>query len=99
MKHRISALLVSLLSCTLLIGCAGQAADPELSAFKDKVDSFCLEISDLDTSINAIDPQLRVGGDVKYVMVTTLIAVWGIRLPLTYFMCFKWDFGVFPLLL
>lgn len=45
-------------------------------------------------SINAIDPQLRVGGDVKYVMVTTLIAVWGIRLPLTYFMCFKWDFGV-----
>lgn len=50
-------------------------------------------------SINAIDPQLRVGGDVKYVMVTTLIAVWGIRLPLTYFMCFKWDFGVLGIFL
>ena len=50
-------------------------------------------------SINAIDPQLRVGGDVKYVMTTTLIAVWGIRLPLTYFMCFHWNFGVLGIFL
>ena len=45
-------------------------------------------------SINAIDPQLRVGGDVTYVMTTTLIAVWLIRLPLTWLLCFYWDFGV-----
>ena len=50
-------------------------------------------------SINAIDPQLRVGGDVKYVMICTLIAVWGIRLPLTYFMCFRWNFGVLGIFL
>ncbi len=50
-------------------------------------------------SINVIDPQLRVGGDVKYVMMTTLIAVWGMRLPLTYFMCFKWNFGVLGIFL
>ena len=50
-------------------------------------------------SINVVDPQLRVGGDVKYVMLTTLIAVWGIRLPLTYFMCFKWNFGVLGIFL
>ena len=50
-------------------------------------------------SINAIDPQLRAGGDVKYVMITTLIAVWGIRLPLTYFMCFHWNFGVLGIFL
>ncbi len=45
-------------------------------------------------SINVVDPQLRVGGDVKWVMTWTLIAVWLIRLPLTYFMCFYWDMGV-----
>lgn len=45
-------------------------------------------------SINVIDPQLRVGGDVKWVMTCTLLAVWLIRLPLTYFMCFRWDMGV-----
>lgn len=45
-------------------------------------------------SINVIDPQLRVGGDVKWVMTWTLLAVWLIRLPLTYFMCFRWGMGV-----
>ena len=45
-------------------------------------------------SINAIDAQLRAGGDVKYVMVSTMTGVWLIRLPLTYLFCFVWDFGV-----
>ena len=45
-------------------------------------------------SINAIDAQLRAGGDVRYVMVVTLTAVWLIRLPLTYLFCFVWDWGV-----
>ena len=45
-------------------------------------------------SINAIDPQLRTGGDVRYVMFVTLSAVWLIRLPLTYLFCFVWDWGV-----
>lgn len=46
-------------------------------------------------SINAIDPQLRAGGDVRFVMVLTLSAVWLIRLPLTWLFCFYWDMGVF----
>jgi Na+-driven multidrug efflux pump len=46
-------------------------------------------------SINAIDPQLRAGGDVRFVMVLTLSAVWLIRLPLTWLFCFHWDMGVF----
>ncbi|MBQ3140522.1 MAG: MATE family efflux transporter [Clostridia bacterium] len=50
-------------------------------------------------SINVIDPQLRVGGDVRWVMVCTLVAVWAIRLPLTYLMCFCWDFGVLGIFL
>lgn len=45
-------------------------------------------------SINAIDAQLRAGGDVRYVMVVTLTAVWLIRLPLTYLFCFVMDLGV-----
>lgn len=45
-------------------------------------------------SINAIDAQLRAGGDVKYVMMSTMTGVWLIRLPLTYLFCFVWDFGV-----
>lgn len=45
-------------------------------------------------SINAIDAQLRAGGDVRYVMVVTLTAVWLIRLPLTYLFCFVLDLGV-----
>lgn len=45
-------------------------------------------------SINAVDAQLRAGGDVRYVMVVTLTAVWIIRLPLTYLFCFVMDLGV-----
>lgn len=50
-------------------------------------------------SINAIDPQLRTGGDVRYVMVVTLTAVWLIRLPLTYLFCFVIDLGVLGIFL
>jgi len=45
-------------------------------------------------SINAIDSQLRAGGDVRFVMAVTLTAVWGIRLPLTWLFCFRMDMGV-----
>ena len=44
-------------------------------------------------SLNTLDPQLRVGGDVKYVMYVTIIAVWAIRLPLTYLLCYVWNMG------
>ena len=50
-------------------------------------------------SINAIDPQLRAGGDVKYVMIVTLTAVWLIRLPLTWLFCFYFDLGVIGIFL
>lgn len=50
-------------------------------------------------SINAIDPQLRAGGDVRFVMLVTLSAVWLIRLPLTYLFCFVFDMGVLGIFL
>lgn len=51
------------------------------------------------TSINAIDPQLKAGGDVNFVMVVTLTAVWLIRLPLTWLFCFKMNMGVLGIFL
>ena len=44
-------------------------------------------------SLNSLDPQLRVGGDVKYVMYTTIIGVWVFRLPLTYLFCYVGSMG------
>lgn len=44
-------------------------------------------------SLNTLDPQLRVGGDVKYVMYVTIIAVWAIRLPATWLLCYRWGWG------
>ncbi|MBP3705116.1 MAG: MATE family efflux transporter [Clostridia bacterium] len=45
-------------------------------------------------SINAIDPQLKAGGDATFVMIVTVSAVWLIRLPLTWLFCFRLDMGV-----
>ena len=45
-------------------------------------------------SINAIDPQLKAGGDATFVMFITVSAVWLIRLPLTWLFCFKLNMGV-----
>lgn len=44
-------------------------------------------------SLNALDPQLRVGGDVKFVMYISIIAVWAIRLPATWLFCYRWNLG------
>lgn len=44
-------------------------------------------------SLNTLDPQLRVGGDVRYVMVITIIAVWAIRLPATWLFCYRLGWG------
>ena len=48
-------------------------------------------------SCNAIDPQLRAGGDVRFVMTNATVGVWLVRLPLTYLFCFVLRFGVMGL--
>ncbi len=45
-------------------------------------------------SINTLDPALRVGGDVKYVMWQTTLCVWLIRIPLSWLMAYRMDMGV-----
>ena len=45
-------------------------------------------------SINGTDPGLRAGGDVRFVMIYTIIGVWAIRVPLTWLFCYPMGMGV-----
>ncbi len=69
------------------------AADPEVQLGAAQVTLFSLMLGIPGASLNSLDPQLRVGGDVKYVMIVTMIAVWAIRLPLTLLFCYHWSMG------
>jgi hypothetical protein len=53
-------LLCILLLLPILSGCK---QDEELVAFRTKVDNFCVSISDIDTSINNIDPNSETAID------------------------------------
>lgn len=89
---------------TVLLCLGIMAAGAPLSAlYSDDPDVIAASASQLwvllvmdiaGVSINAIDPQLRAGGDVNFVMIVTLTAVWLIRLPLTWLFCFYLDLGV-----
>ena len=50
-------------------------------------------------AVNTVIPQLKAGGDSTFVMFLSLLAVWGIRLPLTWLLCFRLDMGVLGLFL
>ena len=54
MKKTGKFIAMGLLVSILLTGC-GQ--DPKMVAFKNEIDNFCTQISDVDTSINNIDAQ------------------------------------------
>jgi len=45
-------------------------------------------------TINTIDPALKTGGDAKFTMIVSSLAVWLIRIPLTYLFCYVWPLGV-----
>lgn len=69
------------------------AADAEVQIGAAQVTLFSLMLGIPGASLNSLDPQLRVGGDVRYVMIVTMIAVWAIRLPLTWLFCYHWTMG------
>lgn len=52
MKNRFFKLIALSLVCFMLSGCGD---DPELSKFKNEIDSFCNEIVQIDQGINSID--------------------------------------------
>lgn len=46
-------------------------------------------------SINTVDPSLRAGGDVKFVLAETVVGVWLVRLPLSWLLAYHFDLGVY----
>lgn len=55
MKKKTALLLTTILTCSLLLTGCGE--DKELTRFKKDMDSFCMKISEIDTSINKIDAE------------------------------------------
>ena len=49
--------------------------------------------------INSIDPALKVGGNQKYVMMQSIVCVWGIRLPLSWLLGYVLDMGIYGIYL
>lgn len=74
--------------------CRIYSADPETIRASAQVMWWLIPVNLAGVTVNCFDPQLRAGGDVNYVMLVTLTAVWAIRLPLTYLFCFVLNFGV-----
>ena len=54
MKNKILAITAGLLTAMALTACG---KDPELTQFREEIDAFCTEISDIDTSINNVDAE------------------------------------------
>lgn len=52
LKNRVRLLIAGLLAAAVLTGCG---EDPKLTQFRIDIESFCTEISRIDTSINNID--------------------------------------------
>lgn len=52
MKNKVRLLIAGLLASTALTACG---EDPELTQFRNSIESFCTEISQIDTAINGID--------------------------------------------
>ena len=54
MKNKILAITAGLLTAMALTACG---KDPELTKFREEIDAFCTEISDIDTAINNVDAE------------------------------------------
>lgn len=52
MKNKVRSLITGLLAAVLFTACG---EDPELTQFRNSIESFCTEISQIDTAINSID--------------------------------------------
>lgn len=53
-KNKVLFFLTTFLCAMGLVGCGGNS---ELKSFKKEIDTFCVNISELDTSINSIDTE------------------------------------------
>ncbi len=54
MKKKILTMMAGFVTAFMLTACG---KDPQLTQFREEIDSFCTEISDIDTEINNVDAQ------------------------------------------
>lgn len=54
LRNKSYSVIVGLLAAAFLAGCG---SDPELTQFKNDLDTFCENVAELDESINNIDPE------------------------------------------
>ena len=79
--------------------CGLLSMNPDMVAESARLFWVMLPIGITSAVINALEPQLQAGGDVKTVMTVTLIAVWAVRIPLTWLFVYVLHWGVTGLFL
>ena len=70
------------------------SADPEVIRSAARLMYLMILLMIASISINVVDPQLRAGGDSRFVMAVTLAAVWLVRVPLAYLLAYRCGLGV-----
>lgn len=74
--------------------CGLYSSDPEVIADAAKNLWWVVAMSTVCVTTNVIDPALRAGGDTKFIMYNVFVAIWIIRLGLTYLLCYVLDWGI-----
>ena len=93
-----SVLAISLVMALLSGPMAGiYSSDPAVIAACAPILWFCVAMCVPAVSINTIDPSLRAGGDARFVMLSSLIGVWLVRLPLSWLLAYRLGWGVMGL--
>ena len=77
--------------------CGLLSMNPDMVAESARLVWVLVPIGIASAIINAMEPTLQAGGDVKTVMTVTLIAVWAVRIPLTWLFVYRLHWGVLGL--
>ncbi len=79
--------------------CGLLSLNPDMVAESARLIWLLVPVGIASAAINALEPQLVAGGDVRTVMTITLVAVWVVRVPLTWLLVFRLHWGVLGLFL
>lgn len=79
--------------------CSLYSSDPEVIQQSARLLWLLIPVNLMAHTINSVDPGLRAGGDSPYVMWSSTVGVWCIRIPLTYLFCYVMDLSVFGIFL
>ncbi|MEA4823978.1 MAG: MATE family efflux transporter [Clostridiaceae bacterium] len=77
--------------------CGWYSSNTDMAAESARILWILIIMDIAGVAINAMDPQLQAGGDVRFVMLYTIIAVWLVRLPLSWYFSYRLHYGVMGL--